>query len=116
MMGFLTGISVNIVCGQLAGLTGMKAHGHVAVDQAIFVLIHPLRINPAALATGLAALLIIALLHRTRLAQAGTVLAVILPTALVAVVGADNVATVKDIGSIAPGIPVPALPNFHLFS
>jgi len=116
MMGFLTGISINIVCGQLAGLTGVKAHGHVAVDQAIYVLVHPLRINPAALATGLAALLIIALLHRTRLAQAGTVLAVLVPTAIIAAVGAASVARVKDTGSIPSGIPAPGLPDFHLFS
>lgn len=116
MMGFLTGISVNIVCGQLGGLTGLKAPGHVAVDQAIYVLAHPLRINPAALATGLAALLIIAVLHRTRLAQAGTLLAVIVPTAIVAAVGAASVARVKDTGSIPPGIPAPALPDFHLFT
>lgn len=116
MMGFLTGISVNIVCGQLAGLTGVQAHGHVAVDQAIYVLVHPLRINPAALATGAAALVIIAALHRTRLAQAGTVLAVIVPTAVVAAVGAASVARVKDRGTIPSGIPAPALPDFHLFT
>jgi sulfate permease, SulP family len=116
MMGFLTGISINIVCGQLAGLTGVKAHGHVAVDQAIYVLVHPLSINPAALATGLGALVIIGVLGRTRLAQAGTVLAVIVPTALVAAVGAASVARVRDTGKIQAGIPAPALPDFHLFS
>src|SRR5215469_861548 len=45
MLGFLTGISVNIICGQLAGLTGSTAHGHVAVEQAAHVLLHPGRIH-----------------------------------------------------------------------
>src|SRR5215472_6856466 len=45
MTGFLTGISVNIICGQLGGLTGVKTHGHVAIDSAGQVLLHPGRIN-----------------------------------------------------------------------
>ena len=116
MMGFLTGISVNIVCGQLGGLTGVKAHGNVAIDQAIYVLVHPLRFNPPTLLTGLSALAIVAVLDRTRLAQAGPVLAVIVPTLLVAAAGASSVARVKDMGSIPAGIPAPALPDFRLFS
>jgi sulfate permease, SulP family len=116
MMGFLTGISVNIVCGQVAGLTGAAAHGHVAVQEALDVLLHPGHINLASAATGLAALAILALTARTRLAQAGTLLAVILPTAAVAIIGAKSVARVKNTGHIQPGIPAPALPDFHLLS
>ena len=33
MIGFLTGISVNIVCGQIAGLTGASAHGDFPLGQ-----------------------------------------------------------------------------------
>jgi len=116
MMGLLTGISVNIVCGQVAHLTGTTAHGHIAVQQALDVLLHPGRIDLAAAGTGLAALAILAALGRTRLAQAGTLLAVIIPTALVAAVGATSVARVKDEGRLQAGIPVPALPDFHLLS
>jgi sulfate permease, SulP family len=116
MMGFLTGISVNIVCGQIAGLTGTTAHGHVAVQQAANVLLHPGRINAASAGAGLAALAILAVLGRTRLAKAGTLVAVIIPTAVVAATGANSVARVKDAGRIQPGIPVPALPEFHLLS
>jgi sulfate permease, SulP family len=116
MMGFLTGISVNIVCGQLAGLTGVTAHGQVPVLRAVDVLLHPGRINLASAAAGLAALAILALLGRTRLAKAGTLVAVILPTAVVAATGANTVARVKDAGRIPPGVPVPALPAFHLLS
>ena len=116
MMGFLTGISVNIVCGQVAGLTGAAAHGQVPVREAVSVLLHPGRVNLASAGTGLAALIILAVLGRTRLAQAGTLLAVVIPTAVVAASGADSVARVKDAGRIQPGIPVTALPDFHLLS
>jgi len=116
MTGFLTGISVNIVCSQLAGLTGAPAHGRIAVAQALDVLAHPGRINLAAFLTGLSAVAILAVLSRTRASQAGTLLAVVVPTIVVAAVGADSVRRVKDIGHIQPGIPLPKLPDFGVLS
>jgi sulfate permease, SulP family len=68
------------------------------------------------LLTGLAALVILAVLSRTRFAQAGLLLAVVIPTALVAATGANSVARVRDTGHIGPGIPLPALPDFRLLS
>jgi MFS superfamily sulfate permease-like transporter len=56
MIGFLTGISVNIACGQVADLTGAEAHGAFPLAKAVDVLIHPARIDLASLLTGLAAL------------------------------------------------------------
>ena len=41
MIGFLSGISVNIVCSQIADLTGTQAHGDFPSAKAIDVLIHP---------------------------------------------------------------------------
>lgn len=117
MMGFLTGISVNIICGQLGGLTGVKTHGHVAIEDAVQVLAHPGRVNLAAAAAGLGALLILVLAARTRrLAAVGTLLAVVIPTVVVALAGADSVARVKDSGPIQPGVPAPALPDIHLLT
>jgi sulfate permease, SulP family len=116
MMGFLTGISVNIICGQVSGLTGAAAHGHIPVLQAASIVLHPGRINPAALLTGLAAIVIIAVTSRTRLGPAGMLLAIVLPTVVVAASGAGSVARVRDEGRIQPGIPLPQLPDFRQFS
>jgi len=116
MIGFLTGISVNIVCGQVAGLTGARSHGRIAVLQALSVLLHPGRIEGAALLTGVSALAILVVMMRTKAAQAGTLLAVVIPTIVVAAAGADNVRRVKDIGRIQPGIPAPTLPDFGVLS
>ena len=41
MIGFLTGIAVNIVCGQIADLTGAPAHGAYPLAKAVDVIIHP---------------------------------------------------------------------------
>lgn len=116
MIGFLTGISVNIVCGQLSGLTGATGHGHIAVLQAASILAHPGRINLAALLTGLAAVAILAVTSRSRLAPAGMLLAVVIPTVVVAASGAAGVARVRDSGRIQPGIPLPELPDFRQLS
>lgn len=116
MIGFLTGISVNIVCGQVAGLTGATAHGHTAIEQALSVLAHPGRMNVASTLTGLAALAILAALVRTRLAQAGMVLAIVVPTVVVAATGAPGVSRVSDSGHIPPGIPAPSVPHVGLLS
>ncbi len=68
MLGFLTGIAVNIILGQLSDLTGAPAEGGTKLAQAIDVLTHPGRIDIASLLVGLGALAILVLLSRTRIA------------------------------------------------
>ncbi len=116
MIGFLTGISVNIVCGQIADLTGAPAHGEFPLAKAVNVLTHPARIDLASLLTGLGALAILALLARTRLAVVSSLFALVIPTAVVILAGASSVARVGDAGGIPPGIPLPRLPDVRLFS
>ena len=66
MIGFLTGIAVNIVCGQISDLTGAPAHGSYPLAKAVSIITHPGRINLASLLTGLAALAILVVLTRGR--------------------------------------------------
>ena len=116
MIGFLTGISVNIVCGQVADLTGAKAQGSFPLAKAIDVLTHPGNIDLASLLTGLAALAILVLLARTRLAMVSALVALGIPTVVVVLAGADSVARVGDAGEIPRGVPLPHLPNLGFFS
>ena len=116
MTGFLTGISVNIVCGQIASLTGAPAQGSFPLARAVDVLSHPSRINLASLLTGLGALAILALLARTRLAVVSSLFALVIPTVVIVLVGAESVARVGDAGGIPAGVPLPHLPDFRLFS
>ena len=116
MIGFLTGISVNIVCGQVADLTGAKAQGSFPLAKAIDVLTHPGNIDVASLLTGLAALAILVLLARTRLAMVSALVALGIPTVVVVLAGADSVARVGDAGEIPRGIPLPHLPDLRFFS
>jgi SulP family sulfate permease len=116
MIGFLTGISVNIVCGQVADLTGAKASGAFPLAKAVDVLTHPGSIDLASLLTGLGALAILAVLARTRLAVVSALIALAIPTIIVVLAGAGSVARVGDSGDIPRGIPLPHVPDFGLFS
>ena len=115
MVGFLSGLSVNIIAGQIPDLTGVEPNGTVAVQKAWDVLIHPSRIDWASVLVGVAAFAIIVLLSRTRIAAFSAVFALAVPTIAVIVSGAD-VARVEDQGDIPRGIPLPAWPELSSFS
>ena len=111
MTGFLMGVAINIVAGQIPDLTGAAADGRVALAKAFDVVTHPGRIDPATLATGLGALALLWVAGRVRrLEQVGSLLALAVPTAVVLVTGA-SVARVDDAGPIPGGLPLPALPE-----
>jgi SulP family sulfate permease len=116
MIGFLTGISVNIVCSQIADLTGAQAHGDFPLAKAIDVLIHPSAIDLASLLAGLSALAILVLLARTRLSVMSSLIALVIPTLVVIFAGANQVTRVGDQGDIPRGIPLPQVPNVGLLS
>src|ERR1700730_7911842 len=116
MIGFLTGVAVNIVCGQVADLTGAPAHGSFPLAKAFSVISHPSSINLASLLTGLAALVLLVVLTRTRVAIFSTLIALVIPTIVVVLAGLDSVARVGDVGAIPGGIPIPRLPDFHYLS
>ena len=116
MIGFLTGISVNIVCGQIANLTGAPAHGAFPLAKAVNVVSHPGSINLPSLLAGLAALAILLLLSRTRVAVFSALIALVIPTVVVVLAGAESVAKVGDAGGIPGGIPIPHLPDLRLLS
>ena len=117
MIGFLTGIAVNIVCGQISDLTGAPAHGSFPLAKAVSIITHPSSINLASLLTGLAALAILFVFARIpRVATFSTLIALLIPTVVVVLAGADSVARVGDVGDIPGGIPIPRLPDFHFLS
>jgi SulP family sulfate permease len=116
MTGFLTGISVNIILSQLPSLAGVSATGDLALTKAVDVLFHPGEIDIPSLLAGLAALAIMLGLSRTPLARVSALVALVVPTAGVALAGADSVTRVKDTGQIPRGLPAPQLPDLGQLS
>lgn len=104
MLGFLTGIGVNIVLSQIPDLLGVSASGGVALTKAFDALTHPSEIDLATLAIGVIALAILVLLGRTRLAAFSSLIALVVPTALLVAVRATSVARVSDAGAIPAGL------------
>jgi len=116
MIGFLSGVAVNIMCGQIPDFTGANATGSFPLAKALDVLVHPGRINVPSLLTGLAALAILVVASRTRFVIVGALLALVIPTGVVLLADAASVAQVGDVGKIPTGFPVPHLPNLHFLT
>ncbi len=108
--GFLFGISTLLIVSQIPTLAGYSASGSNKVMQAIDVFVHYREINMAALMTGGLALALAVFLPRTKLRSIGRLVAVVVPSLLIALIGAD-VRIVSDVGEIAGSIPIPRLPT-----
>ena len=111
MIGFLSGVSANIVLGQLPDLLGGQASGPVALAKAWDLILHLGRIDVGAMLAGLSALGILLALGRTRAATFAALIALVVPSVVVTMLDADSVPRVRDIGAIPSGLPMPALPH-----
>ncbi len=111
MTGFLTGISLNIILGQIPDLLGVPAKGSVNIAKAANSLSMPSAINLASVLTGVAAMAIVIVVSRTRLAPIAAIAAVVLPTLGVVLLQADSVLRVSDDGAIPRGLPPIGIPR-----
>ncbi|MFG1992609.1 SulP family inorganic anion transporter [Actinoplanes sp. NPDC048988] len=112
MIGFLSGVAVNIVLAQLPVLAGAAATGPFALAKAWDLLRHLGRVNIGALLAGLFALVVLVAFRRTRFAAYSTLVTLIVPSVAVAVLHAD----VPVVGAIPGGLPTPVLPKLSDFS
>ena len=109
--GFLTGVAVLLVLSQLPTITGVEVSGANRITQTIDLFASADTIDLISLAVAALTLLLAIVLPRTRLKGMGSLLAVIVPSALVVAIGFADVRTVSDIGEIPRSLPVPALPD-----
>lgn len=114
LTGFLTGVAVNIVCGQLGKLLGIPASGSFALEKAWDAAGNLGEVTWAPAAAGLGALAILIVLGRTRFATAGAAVAILVPTLLS--LGSPAVERVDDVGEIPAGLPAPHVPTCPCWS
>jgi sulfate permease, SulP family len=114
LTGFLTGIAVNIILGQLGDLLGSPQKGSPALIKAWNVLSHPSEMSVTAAAVGVSALLLMVILSRTRITSVASLVALGIPTLVT--LGSGNLIRVDDSGKIPSGIPTPHLPQLSLLS
>jgi sulfate permease, SulP family len=114
MTGFLTGVAVNIVFGQLPGLMGATATGRFALAKAFDLFTHPSRIDLPSLLVGLVAMGLFWGLGRTRIAAFASIIGLVAGSVLAAFF--SSVPQVQDEGAIPTGLPLPAIPKLSLLS
>jgi SulP family sulfate permease len=115
MVGFLTGVASLIVLGQLGPITGTDPSGGGNLAKAFDVVTHPSLIQPTSLVLGAIAIGITIAPIRGGLARIAPLIAIALPAVLAYTLDL-NVETVRDVGEIPGGIPLPALPQLSAFT
>jgi SulP family sulfate permease len=116
MTGFLIGVAAVLILDQLAPLVGFSPQGGNEVVQFLDLLAHVAQFNIPTIVTGVLALGIAFGLGRTRFAALSSLLALVVPSLLVARLGWGSVQRVVDVCPIPRGIPTPTLPNLALLT
>ena len=98
LRGFITGIGVNIILGQLSGITGYDSSYHNKVAQAIDTFLHPGQWDYQILLVGLVTIAVVVVLDRTRLNKLSLLIALLVGTALVPVLNLTTVPLVSSLG------------------
>ncbi|MDJ0497427.1 MAG: SulP family inorganic anion transporter [Acidimicrobiia bacterium] len=114
MVGFINAVGINIVLGQLDSFTGFSSEGANRVLRAIDTVLSPLQLHWPTVLIGIATIVLIVTLEKTRLGPLGMVLAIVLTSAIVALFGMDDVAQLRDIAEVPRSLPAPGLPDLGL--
>lgn len=114
MVGFISAVGVNIILGQLDNFTGYDAEGGNRVLRGFDTFLSISDWQWDSVAIGVATIALIVLLERTRLGPLGMVVAIVLTSALVPLLGWDGVLHLNDITEIPRSLPIPVLPDLTL--
>lgn len=115
MTGFITAVGVNIVLGQLSNFTGFAATGANRLVRTGNLLLHIAEWSVPTVVVGAITLLTILVFAPTRVGSFGLVIAVVLGSAVAAVLNGwvgRPVQILSDIVTVPNGLPLPVLPDF----
>jgi SulP family sulfate permease len=112
MTGFLAGVAGLMVLSQFSTVKGIEATGSNKLTQALSVIFNIAETDPLTFGIAFLTLLLIIVLPRTPLGNLGPLVAIIVPSVLVGLLGWDSVQTVRDVGEILRGFPKMSLPSF----
>ena len=116
MTGFLNGVAVLIILGQLGDFTGYLSPYSNRVVQALDTALNTTQFILPILAVGLATVILILLFNRIRKTRPySLILAMVIASSLVALPGFGLVPTVGDVTSVPSTLPHFHLPNFSFF-
>jgi SulP family sulfate permease len=116
LTGFLAGISILLVLSQLPTVTGYETSGANRVTQTADLIMHARAIDPATAGVAALTLVLALVLPRTPLGSLGRLVAIAVPSAVVALAELGSVRIVRDLGAIPRGFPFPTLPALGDFT
>ena len=114
MTGFLIGVAAVLILDQLAPFVGGDPEGANEIFQFVDLVSSVRDWDPMTIAVGLIALVLTFVLGRTGIANFSSVIALAVPTLLVALIGWESVRLVDDVSPIPQGLPALSLPNLEL--
>ncbi len=114
LRGFLTGIGINIILGQLGDFTGYSSEYENKVVKAVDTFFHLGQINPQIFLVGITTVVIITLFDRTRLSKISLLIGIVAASALVPLLGLATVPLVSSLGPLPDALPRPVLPDLTL--
>jgi SulP family sulfate permease len=109
--GFLSGVSVLLILNQLPVVTGYEAAGVGRIAQTVDLLLNLGQISVVSLGLAALTLVLAVLLPRTPLRSSGRLVAIVIPSVLIAVFSLSDVEVVRDVSEIPRGFPLPVLPS-----
>lgn len=113
MVGFISGVGVNTVLGQLGNFTGYDATGANRILRALNLVFHFQEVHLPSVVVGVLTLVLIIVLQRTRLRALGMVVAIVIGSALAVLLTelGHPVALVGDMATVTRGLPRPVSPS-----
>ena len=114
LTGFINGVAVLIVLGQLDNLTGYASSGGNRIARTFDLLLHLGQVDVRSLAVGVVTIILIVVLNITRLKKLSMVVALVAASLLVPLFSWMSVALVRDIADIPGSLPGPVLPALSM--
>lgn len=117
MTGFMSGVAVMIILGQLWDLTGYQGEGGSKLEKTWQLLSHLGQVDIPTTIVGVGSLILMAALQRTRIANFNLLIglgAAMLTAWIFRLFDSDSIALVKGLGAIPRQIPMPAMPELRL--
>jgi SulP family sulfate permease len=114
MTGFLSGLGVLTILGQVGDITGYYSDAPNKVFKTIDTLFHWQEIDPATLVLGIITIIVVVLISRTKYERYSFAVAVVGVTLLAFLPIFDSVLLVGETTEIPRGLPTPNLPDLSL--
>ena len=114
MTGFLAGLGVLTILGQVGDFTGFSSEAPNKVFQFIDALFHFSEWDTATALVGSLTIILILILNRTRLKKFSFAMAVVVMTMLIALLQPETVTIVSETSEIPRSLPTPNLPDLSL--